>query len=412
MRIEYPRETERFGAISLYGVQKVFELDSGLGAFGRPEDEESTVRRLPYEELHEIAGDMAIVVPVRGERLKLLEGVLVGIPNECLTIVVSNSDREPVDRFQMEANAVRQYAKVAKKDMMIVHQKDPALAEAFRAGGYTCMLDDTTGLIRDGKAEGMLVAKLLAKLCGKRYIGFVDSDNYFPGAVYEYVRLYAAGFAMSRSDYSMVRIAWHSKPKIRKSELYFAKWGRSSTVTNRVLNQLISDYTGFETEVIKTGNAGEHAMTMDLAMLLDYSTGYSIEPQHYISLLEKFGGIRESPHPEVMKKQIEIYQLESRNPHLHESKGDEHIQRMVEQALQVIYHSFTCPQAVKQEIESELDGQSVGRPTYYPALTNVDLTAFRNVLESQPCARLFQPIDSQPAVIGAAEVLSAAAGKQ
>ncbi len=389
MRIEVPRETERFGALSLYGVQKVYELDSGMGAFARPEDEESTVRRLAYEDLSDISRDMAIVVPVRGERLKLVEGVLVGIPNDCLTIVVSNSAREPVDRFQMEFDAVRQYADVSKKKMIIVHQKDPALAEAFRAGGYPHLLDEETGLISDGKAEGMLAGKLLARLCGKQYIGFVDSDNYFPGAVYEYVRLYAAGFAMSNSNYSMVRIAWHSKPKIKKSELFFAKWGRSSVITNRILNSLISDYTGFDTEVIKTGNAGEHAMTMDLAMLLDYSKGYSIEPQHFMSLLEKFGGVRPSPYPDVMKQQIEIYQLESRNPHMHESKGDEHIQSMVEQALQVIYHSFVCPESVKREIERELETKDVGVPTYYPALINVNLDAFREALEDRPYAQLF-----------------------
>lgn len=396
MRIGLPGESERFGAISVHGIQKVFELDSGLGAFHNPLDEESTIRRLGYEELTAIESEMAIVVPVRGERLKLIEGVLVGIPNDCLTIVVSNSDREPVDRFRMEANAVRQYARVAKKDMIVVHQKDPVLAEAFRAGGYTHLLDDSTGLIRDGKAEGMLIAKLLARLCGKKYIGFVDSDNYFPGAVYEYVRLFAAGFAMSRSDYSMVRIAWHSKPKIRDSDIYFAKYGRSSIVTNRILNRLVSDYTGFDTEVIKTGNAGEHALTMELAMLLDYSRGYSIEPQHYMSLLEKFGGIKESPYPDVMKREIELFQLESRNPHMHDSKGDEHIQKMIEQAMQVIYHSFVCTDSIKREIEEELDDKNVGKPTCYPALANVDLKAFYCALSDQPYAPILDYDCSEP----------------
>ena len=322
---------------------------------------------------------------------------MVGIPNDCMTIVVSNSDREPVDRFRMEANAVNRYAQVSKKDMMVVHQKDEALADAFRSGGYTHLLDDSTGLIRDGKAEGMLAAKMLAKLCGKKYIGFVDSDNYFPGAVYEYVRLYAAGIAMSQSDYAMIRIAWHSKPKIRNSELYFAKWGRSSVVTNRILNCLISEYTGADTEVIKTGNAGEHAMTMDLAMLLDYSRGYSIEPQHYMSLLEKFGGILESPFPHVMNKDIEVFQLESRNPHMHDSKGDDHIQSMVEQALQVIYHSFVCPDSVKKEIETEMRGKQIEKPTYYPALASVDLNAFRVSLAEQPYAVHFSEVKDSSA---------------
>ena len=367
-------------------------LIRGFGNFG-PDDEDCMIHRFPSEQLSEVASDLAIVVPVRGERLKLVEGVLVGIPNECLTIVVSNSDREPVDRYRMEANAVKQYGAISKKNVITVHQKDPSLAEAFRAGGYTHLLDDKTGLIRDGKAEGMLVAKLLAKLCGKKYIGFVDSDNYFPGAVYEYVKIYAAGFALKKSDYAMTRIAWHSKPKIKNSELYFAKWGRSSVVTNRILNRLISEYTGFDTEVIKTGNAGEHAMTMELAMLLDYSRGYSIEPQHYMSMLEKFGGVKASPFPDIMKKEIEIFQLESRNPHMHDAKGDEHISHMIRQALQVIYHSFICPDSVKKEIESELDGKPPEKPVYYPALSNVDLAAFREVLKNKTYASLFDNTD-------------------
>ena len=392
MKIEVPRETERFGSLSIYGVQKVIELDSGSGVFEDSVDS-CMVRRFPYDELSEIADQMAIVVPVRGERLKLVEGVLIGIPHNCLTIVVSNSDREPIDRFRMERKAVRNYSAVSGKNAIVVHQKDPRLADAFRAGGYTHLLDQKSGLVRNGKAEGMLAAKMLAKLCGKKYIGFVDSDNYFPGAVYEYIRLYAAGIAMSQSDYSMVRIAWHSKPKIKNSELYFAKWGRSSIVTNRILNRLVSDYTGFDTEVIKTGNAGEHAMSMDLAMKLDYSRGYSIEPQHYMSLLEKFDGVHPSPYPKLMKEDIEVFQLESRNPHMHDAKGEDHIQNMIEQALQVIYHSFVCTPAVRKEIECTLEKKQIEKPTYYPSLDNIDLLKFAEQLEKESYAGFFSDIE-------------------
>ena len=393
MKIVVPRETERFGSLSIYGIQKVLELDSGFSAFDR-ESESCMVRRFPYDELSAINDQMAIVVPVMGERLKLVEGVLVGIPNNCLTIVVSNSDRQPVDRFRMEKKAIQNYAEMAGKKTIIVHQKDPRLADAFRAGGYSHLLDERTGLIRNGKAEGMLVAKMLARLCGKKYIGFVDSDNYFPGAVHEYIRLYGSGIAMSQSNYSMVRIAWHSKPKIKNSELYFAKWGRSSIVTNRMLNRLISDYTGFDTEVIKTGNAGEHAISMDLAMKLDYSRGYSIEPQHYLSLLEKFGGVKPSPYPKVMKEDIEVFQLESRNPHMHDEKGDEHIQIMIEQALQVIYHSFVCTPTVRKEIEAYLGKQKIEEPIYYPALDNIDLLKFAEKLENESYSVFFSDVKS------------------
>jgi len=389
MRIEIPREAERFGANHIYGVQKVYELDSGLRQ-DAPASENSVIQNLPYETLYEIERDMAIVVPIRDERLKLLEGVLFGIPHQCTVIIVSNSRRAPVDRFKMERDAVETWSRFTQKQLLLVHQKDPFIARALAEAGYPYILDEND-LVANGKAEGMIMATLLARILGKRYIGFIDADNYFPGAVYEYVHEYAAGFALSKSPYTMVRIAWHSKPKVVQSQLFFAKYGRTSVVTNRFLNQLISYYTGFETEVIRTGNAGEHAMTMELAMLLDYATGYAIEPYHYIDLLEKYGGVIESAHPEVMQHQVNVFQIESRNPHLHESKGEEHIDDMILSSLQVIYHSKICPEPIKREVLRELyrrgilsKGEEPAPPRIYPALLHVDLEAFRNALMRAP----------------------------
>ncbi|MFQ5825529.1 MAG: mannosyl-3-phosphoglycerate synthase, partial [bacterium] len=83
MRIEIPREIERFGAVRFYGLQKVLELDSGLNGSASPEPG-TGIQQIPYEALFEIEKDMAIVIPVRNERLKLIEGVLAGIPHQCL----------------------------------------------------------------------------------------------------------------------------------------------------------------------------------------------------------------------------------------------------------------------------------------------------------------------------------------
>ena len=46
----------------------------------------------------------------------------------------------------------------------------------------------------------MILATVLAHLAGRRYVGFIDADNYFPGGVHEYVRGYAAGFARSNEE--------------------------------------------------------------------------------------------------------------------------------------------------------------------------------------------------------------------
>jgi len=97
----------------------------------------------------------------------------------------------------------------------------------------------------------------------------------------------------------MVRILWQYKPKI-SGGLYFKKWGRVSQVTNKYLNDLIYTRTGFETEVVRTGNAGEHAMSMKLAEILPYASGYAVEPQELVSIFEDFGGILPTKNLEAM----------------------------------------------------------------------------------------------------------------
>jgi mannosyl-3-phosphoglycerate synthase len=241
MKLDLPRYTERFGAISLHGVQRVYELDSGFND-GRIAYE--TIRSVGNEEISEIERKIAIVIPIKGERLKLLEGVLSGIPHDCLTIIVSNSPRQPVDRYKLEKDALEQFNRFVGKNALILHQKDPGLSDALQEVGYTSIFGPD-GTVRNGKAEGMMIGMLLAKMAGKEYVGFIDADNYVPGAVNEYVKIFASGIAMSNTPYTMVRISWIYKPKVSESGLYFSKWGRVSEVTNQYLNSLISYYNGF-----------------------------------------------------------------------------------------------------------------------------------------------------------------------
>ena len=404
MRIEIPQDTERFGAVLIYGVQNVLELDSSLKSPPTAPRQSDVIqpfqRSISYEELHAIAEQMAIVVPMRGERIKLVEGVLCGVPNNCLVIVASNSPRQPVDRFALERAAFERFSRFTDKQMIVVHQKDPTIAAAFRQAGYEEILHPETGLVRSGKAEGMIMATLLARLAGRKYIGFIDADNYFPGAVLEYIHEYAAAFALAKSRYAMARISWHSKPKIIEDGLFFAKWGRTSRNTNRFLNALLAEYTGFETDVIKTGNAGEHALTMDLAMQLRYSSGYSIEPYHYINLFEQFGGLPGTTlREELIQEHVEVFQIASRNPHMHDTdKGDEHIQEMTYAAMQVIYHSPICPKRLKKELLQEMRAMNLlpkkEKPPdvrYYPPLWQIDLPAFAAALATHPHVRDMLP---------------------
>lgn len=384
MKLDVPRYTERFGATSLHGVQRVYELDSGFDD-GRSMAE--TLVRIGNEQISEIERKMAIVIPIKGERLRLLEGVLAGIPHDCLVIIVSNSPRQPVDRYKLEKDALQQFNKFVGRDAIIMHQRDPAISEALKEVGYSSMVG-SDGIVRNGKAEGMILGMLLAKMAGKEYVGFIDADNYVPGAVNEYVKIFASGIAMSQTPYMMVRVSWIYKPKMSETGLYFSKWGRVSEMTNQHLNSLISYYTGFETEVMRTGNSGEHCMSLKLAELLTFSSGYSIEPYEIINVLEEFGGILPTVHQDAMDKGVEVMQVETRNPHFHEDKGDDHLKEMVVASLGSIYHSKICPPKLREKILENLRSRAMvdeaqqepPAPVKIEPFKDIDIRQFAKVL--------------------------------
>jgi len=376
MKLDLPRYTERFGAISLHGVQRVYELDS---AFNESRPASEAIRSVGNVEISEIERKMAIVIPIKGERLKLLEGVLSGIPHDCLTIIVSNSPRQPVDRFKLEKEALDQFNRFVGKNTLILHQKDPGLSDALKEVGYTSIFgpDD---IVRNGKAEGMIIGMLLAKMAGKEYVGFIDADNYIPGSVNEYVKIFASGIAMSNTPYTMVRISWIYKPKWSESGQTheMRKWGRVSEITNQYLNDLVSYYTGFETEVMRTGNSGEHCMSMKLAELLTYSSGFSVEPYEVVNILEEFGGILPTENQDAMDKGVEIMQVETRNPHFHEEKGDDHLNEMVNGSLGCIYHSKICPPRLRDKISEWLHGREIIQEGQEPDLLK-NISSFKNI---------------------------------
>ena len=355
MKLDLPRYTERFGATSLHGVQRVYELDSGFDD-GRPVSE--SIVNIGNNQIAEIERRMAIVIPTKGERLRLLEGVLSGIPHDCLTIIVSNSPRQPVDRYKLEKDALQQFNRFVGRNAFILHQRDPVLAEVLQDVGYTSILG-SDGMVRAGKAEGMVIGMLLAKMAGKEFVGFIDADNYVPGAVNEYVKIFASGIAMSQTPYTMIRVSWIYKPKISETGLYFSKWGRVSEITNQHLNSLVSYYTGFETEVMRTGNSGEHCMSLKLAELLTYSSGYAIETYEIVNVLEEFGGIIPTANQEAMDKGVEVMQVETRNPHFHEDKGDDHLKEMVVGSLGSIYHSKICPPKLREKVVEALRSKNM-----------------------------------------------------
>jgi len=369
MFIESPRYTERFGSVRMSHVQRVISLDSGMKR--RPRFRGTIgVRQIDEETIRHFEDRMAIVIPTKDEKLRLLEGVISGVPHDCLVIVVSNSQRERVDRFRMEGDIIDQLCRFTFRQALIIHQKDPAIAKAAMEADYGDLLDED-GLVRDGKGEAMIIGLLVAKAAGKEYVGFIDADNYFPGSVLEYVRNYAAGFSLAQSPYSMVRILWRYKPKI-SAGLYFRKWGRISEITNKYLNSLISTKTGFETEVVTTANAGEHAMSIQLAEILPFASGYAVESQELISLFENFGGILPTKESKVIEQGIDILQIETRNPHLHEERGNQHLNEILLSSMSTIYHSPLCDKEVKQAILAELINQGILKDGELPSPVHIN----------------------------------------
>jgi len=385
LRIEGPRNTERIGSVTINDVQKVLELDSGR-AKELPPQEKIAVQKVEEDTIKNLERRMAIVIPTKDEKLKLFEGVISGVPHECLIIVVSNSKRGRVDNFKMERETLNQFCRLTRRRAFMIHQKDPNLAQALVGAGYPDLLDGK-GRVRDGKAEGMMAGMMLAMIMKKKYVGFIDADNYFPGSVLEYARCYASGFAMSQSPYTMVRILWRYKPKI-SGGIYFKKWGRVSQVTNKCLNALISAKTGFESEVIKTGNAGEHAMTLKLARMLPYASGYAVEPQELVSILEMFGDMLPAAKSKALKRGVEVMQIETVNPHIHEEKGRRHLNGMLSSGLGSLYYSLLIDAGTKKVILEELkqqgaigEGEEIPRPRIYPPLKKLDLDRFMEILE-------------------------------
>jgi mannosyl-3-phosphoglycerate synthase len=240
MKLDFPRYKMRLGAVSTHAVQRIYELDSGkskvLLTFHQ------TIKKFDYDEISNILHDLAIMIPIKTEKLKLLEGVLSGIPNECLVITLSNSSRVPIYRFAMEVEAVRQLGRFMDKRMVIVHQRDSRFAEVFKKSWLQLILDSEEA-IRAGKAEGMVMGLLIAKVYHKDHLPFIDGDNYVPGAVNEYVKIFAAGFGISNTRYCNVKVSWVFKPKVRTNSLQFSKLGRVSETANKNLNSLLSSIT-------------------------------------------------------------------------------------------------------------------------------------------------------------------------
>jgi mannosyl-3-phosphoglycerate synthase len=120
-------------------------------------------------------------------------------------------------------------------------------------------------------------------------------------------------------------------------------------------------------------------MSLKLAELLTFSSGYSIEPYEIVNILEEFGGIIPTDHQDAMDKGIEIMQVETRNPHFHEDKGDDHLKEMVMGSLGSIYHSKICPPKLREKILESLRGKNMMEDGQQELASPVRIEPFKDI---------------------------------
>lgn len=360
MLFSFPLRSEVFGALKVYDVVRTLSL------FGVGRGLATNLSISSFRELEDVAQSTAIVVPIRNEDLMAFEKVLRAIPYDSPIIVVSASDLEPMNTFNEERAIVRDLYKQTGRAIIHVHQRDPVLSELLKEESPE--LIDEKGLVRYGKGEGMLLGALLADGLRAKYVGFIDADNLIPGAVFEYSMIYYTMLSNSESKYVMVRVYWSYKGWAG-GELFLRRMGRVSRVVGGVFNKLLSRGRVYETDIIKTSNSGEHAMSIELARAIGFSSGFSVECGELMRMIELcYIGIKDGLCP-ALPKSMEYYQVESLDPHIHAVKGDEHITDMLAQSLGVIYHSGLSDDAIRDEIrrilrEFQYEGEPP-RPVYY-----------------------------------------------
>ena len=343
--IDLPVALEEFGAVRIYEVAKVLELDS-TGFRGRARG----VAYLSPSEAEEYSHRTAFVIPVKDEDMITLENVVAAVPHSSPVILVSASSREPVDKFMRERELLRRAHQATGRRVVAVHQRDPAWGEALRGTPLEPLLGED-GLVRKGKGEGMLLGVIAAAGLGADYVAFVDSDNYVPGAVHEYAWAYFTGFSLVQDGaHVMVRIKWPFKAKLETREVYLRKRGRVSQHTNNILNMAIGRVRKIETEVIQTANSGEHAMDIRLALGMKWAGAFAVESYQLVHLLEAcWLGLHGGECP-FLPGGVTIFQFETRNPHIHAERGDDHIVDMIAKSMSTIYYSRLADDKVKEAI--------------------------------------------------------------
>ena len=121
------------------------------------------------------------------------------------------------------------------------------------------------------------------------------------------------------------------------------------------------------------------------------SSGYAVETQELIAIFEGFSGTLPLAQRTAAKHWVEIFQIESRNSHLRENKGIQHLQLdILLQNLSVVYHSQLCDDITKKNIINELvfrgilkEKEEPPSPRIYRAPSEIDLQKFQEIISEK-----------------------------
>ncbi len=330
---------------------------------GQKKERKKGLIEVDDEKIRKVLEKTAVIVPTKDENLEILEMVLRSIPEVRATIVISNSKQEwPFDFFAKEESLVKQLNKILSYPVVICHQKNWKISQIFSLR-YPYILDPKRNEIKNGKAEGCIIATAIAEIFKPEYICFIDADNLAPATVDEYVKCFAAGFCLSKTKNTNVRLVWRKKGKIGKTiSLYDV--GRVSKITNKILSKMMEDFG--KKLMIESGNAGEEAFSVNFLYNLCWAPRFGMETQFLLEAL-------------FFNQNAKLIEMKTISPHFHtERKEKGHIKEMIQESLSVIYHRPEVPKATKrliEEISKKLKIRLLSQrkyPAYPPLIASIE----------------------------------------
>lgn len=325
----------------------------------------------------------AFIICHKSEPVETLLTILRYIPADSPRIVVTNCPLKALPQLQYELGSQL----TSRGATYLIHQKDERVAHFFQSCGVDQILD-ASGVVADGKGEGMYIGAILAALLGiAEWIVYFDADNYAPSALLEYILAMGQLFTPSagarpsylsyreypeRESLHNVRICWASKPHY--DGVTFTPQpqvlGRCTEVIAPLCDELLRVWNPESNQRLLTPNAGEQGMTMATAKALRFSSGFSIETFQLLELA--FTSVRHAGAP----ARARLQQYQSGSPHLHEKKDDGHIRGMIAESLGsfLAFRRRLPPHLLARivNLANELD-ITLARPITYPAIGRLPL---------------------------------------